>query len=778
MRVSFRPGLAAFVAGLLIVANLAAQAAPAGAPSPTAATAAPAPTPGSPPEALPAEPPVAPPSGPTRTRVLTLNEMGVYGPLPLRGPDPNGAMSVDVRTDEVVTAARLKLDYAYSPALIFPLSHLRVLLNGELITTLPLDKDGAGKQVSRTIDLDPRLFVDYNRITVQMIAHYTTDQCEDPYHSSLWTDISPTTSLALTTASVALPDSLALLPAPFFDRHDNRLLNLAFVLPQSSQPQTLRAAGIVASWFGSLADYRHARFTAATALPADSHAVVLAMPGATPPGVTLPEIKGPTVAVIDNPAAPPQSGRKLLVVAGRDQKELETAAEALVLGRAGMAGNLATIKSVDLGPRRRPYDAPNWAPVDRPIQFRELVTDPQQLQVSGYSPPLIRVNLRVPPDLYAWAHQSVPLDVHYRYTAPSTYNDSILNVSINDQLVRSERLRPQRASSDRFRLNVPLLSSIEANSVDQVGVPVFRVAANNQFQFLFHMDSQKTGLCASSATDVARASVDPDSSIDFSGFAHYTALPNLSYFATSGYPFSRMADLSDTAVVMPDAPNPQDLATMLTLLGRIGEWTGLPALRVDVVPAAKVAAAGGRDLLVIGTGSAGDLLAKWGKSLPMLIGHGGTELSLRDQRNGGAWTGLLADSRDNPTTPLGRASIAPSGPLAALIGFESPLESGRSVVAVVATSSAQLGGVLDALQDDSRVSQVRGDLAVFRDRQIDSLRVGDLYLVGDLPWYARFWVFISHYPALLAIAGILAGLVVALTVFWALSRLAVRRTGN
>ncbi|HEY1607776.1 MAG TPA: cellulose biosynthesis cyclic di-GMP-binding regulatory protein BcsB, partial [Paraburkholderia sp.] len=574
-----------------------------------------------------------------------------------------------------------------------------------------------------------------------------------------------------------LPNSLALLPAPFFDRHDNRLLTLPIVLPQNQQQQTLRAAGIVASWFGALADYRHARFTVASALPADTHAIVFALPGATPPGVTLPEIKGPTITVLDNPAAPAPSGRKLLVVAGRNEKELDTAAEALVLGRAGMAGNAALIKSVDLGPSRHPYDAPNWAPVNRPIQFRELVTDPQQLQVSGYSPPLIRVNLRVPPDLYAWAHQSVPLDVHFRYTAPSTYNDSILNVDINDQLVRSERLAPKRASGERFRVNVPLLSSVDTSATDEVGVPVFRVAANNQFQFQFHMDSQKTGLCASAATDVARASIDPDSSIDFSGFAHYTALPNLSYFASSGYPFSRMADLSETAVIVPDSPTPDDLATAFTLLGRIGEWTGLPALRVAVLPASKVSTVRGRDLLVIGSGSAADLLARWHKSLPLLISQGNTVLKLRDQRSGGTWTGLFSGQR-TVEGPVGLATIATTGPLAALVGFESPLASKRSVVAVVATSPAQFGSVLDGLQDDARVANVRGDLAVFREDQIDSLRVGDTYLVGDLPWYARFWVFISQYPALLAIAGIIAGLVVALTVFWALSRLAARRTGS
>lgn len=776
MRVSFHAALVALCAGLLVTVQLAAVgAAPARAPAASDASAQARAV--SPDAAEAASAPAPIPAGAIRTRVLVLNQMGSYGPIALRGQDPTGTLNVAVRTDEVVTSAKLKLDLTWSPSLIFPLSHIKVMLNGEDIATLPLDKDDAGKQVSRTIDLDPLLFTDYNKITLQMVAHYTTDACEDPYHSSLWTDISPTTSLTLTTASVTLPDNLALLPAPFFDRHDDRLLSLPFVLPPNAQLSTLREAGVVASWFGALADYRHARFTVLSTLPPDSHAIVLALPGAMPPGLTLPEIKGPTVAVMANPASPPQSGRKLLVIAGRDEKELQTAADALVLGRAAMTGSSVLIRSVDPGQERRPYDAPKWAPVDRPILFRDLVDNPQQLQVSGFNPPQVRVNLRVPPDLYAWARQSAPMDVHYRYTAPSTYNDSVLNVSINDQLVRSERLRPSRAGLEGLRLNVPLLTSIETGASEHVPVPAFRVAANNQFQFQFHLEPQKTGLCASTGADVARAAIDPNSTIDFSGFVHFTALPNLSYFATSGFPFTRMADLSDTTVVVPDAPNADDEAAVLTLLGHMGAWTGLPALRVEVVPAKDIDSARGRDLLVIGTGSAGDLLAKWGKALPLLVSQGDSALRLREQRKE-AWSNWPTGTHGPVSTPVGEAVMSTPGPLAALIGFESPLAAGRSVVAVAATASAQLGNVLDVLQDDGRIEQVSGDLTVFRDKQIDSLQLGKRYFVGELPWYARLWIFVSNYPALLAIAGILAGLIVALAVFWALSRLAVRRTGG
>lgn len=708
-----------------------------------------------------------------RRQVLTLAQMGIHEPIALRGMDPERVLNVGVRADEVVTGATLRLQYTYSPALVFELSHLKITLNDEVVATLPLEKARAGQQVSRDIPLDPRYFTDFNRIAIQFVGHYTMDHCEDLANSALWADISPATTLVLNTASLRLPDNLSLLPLPFFDHRDNRRVTVPFVLPADADTATLRAAGVVASWLGALASYRDARFPVAATPPSDQHAIALMLAGPATDALGLRDIAGPTVAIMPNPNNP---DRKLLVLAGRNANELQTAANGLVLGKAALSGSRATIQSVDLGKPRKPYDAPNWAPVDRPVLFRELVNDPQQLQVSGNNPVPIRVNLRVPADLYGWNQRSVPLNLKYRYTAPSTYNDSVLNVDINDQLVRSYRLRPVSGSDDESLVSVPLLSSTDTVATNEIRVPAFRVGSDNQMQFRFHLDSQKTGLCASTPARVARAAIDPDSSIDFSSFAHYAAMPNLAFFANSGYPFTRLADLADTAVVMPDQPRATDKEVLLTLLGHMGKWTGLPALRVSIAPASAIDTVKQHNLLVIGTGSAGELLTRWGKSLPLMVARGRTELSVRDQR-AHAWSNWLQDLDAEPVSPAGRAILGAQGPLSALIGFESPLASRRSVVALTSTEPGQLREVLDVLEDGAKISQIRGDLTVIRARDVEGLRLGERYFVGDFPWYARIWVRVSSHPVFLAVAGILAGLAVALAAFWALARVAARRSG-
>ncbi|WP_193098159.1 cellulose biosynthesis cyclic di-GMP-binding regulatory protein BcsB [Burkholderia sp. Z1] len=712
----------------------------------------------------------APSAGlPATTVHLPFASLGAFDPLRLRGADDARTINAGVRLDRVVTGARLRLTYAYSPSLVFPMSHLKVSVNGEVIATVPFDAARAGRTVTQEIPIDPRYFSDFNQIGLRLIAHYTLDHCEDPSNSALWADVSPTSELILDESPVRLPNDLALLPAPFFDRRDNGRVRLPFVLPASPDSATLRSAGVLASWFGALADYRHTRFPVSSALPADDQAVVIGMAATLPAGLALPSVNGPLLAVADNPAAP---GRKLLVVTGRTAAEVDDAVSTLVLGRAALSGPSATVAHVDLGAPRKPYDAPRWLPVNRPITFRELVSDPRELEARGTTPDAIRLNLRVPADLHSWNGAGVPITLRYRYTAPTVQDNSTLAVEINDQLVKSYRLGPAHAEDARGRMQLPLLSVPEGRVTSDVDIPAFRVGSGNQLQFRFTLDSQKTGLCSSTASEPQRAAIDPDSTIDFSHFVHYAQLPNLAYFANSGFPFTRFADLSQTAVVIPDRPSPQELEAYLTMLGHMGEWTGFPALRVQVARPGDVAAlSGSKDLLVIDGSPASPLLAHWRSALPLAIGEqdgaGTTRVAFTVKERWRNGVGL-AD---------GGAHIEQTGPLAALAGFELPGSHGRSVVALTATDQPRLGDLLNVFENAGLVSQLQGDLALVRPGQVDSLRVGEPYVVGFVPWYARVWTHAARHPVVLGAVGVVAGLLLALGVFSVLQRIAARRRG-
>ncbi|WP_240783621.1 cellulose biosynthesis cyclic di-GMP-binding regulatory protein BcsB [Stenotrophobium rhamnosiphilum] len=704
-----------------------------------------------------------------RLQTLMFKDMGHYEPVQLKGVDGRMNLAFGVRLDESVVSAKLKLRFSYSPALLPLLSHLKLVLNGEVVDALLLPKETAGTEVEREIELDPRYFTDYNNLSIQLVGHYTME-CEDAMHSSIWASISNRSSLELTLRPLALQPGLSLLPAPFFDRRDNRRLDLPFVFAAKPSLATLRAAGVVASWFGAEAAYRSARFPTFYDQMPQRNAVVFATNAERPTVLQLPEVKLPTISVRPLPSDPTI---KLLIIQGQDAAQLKTAADALVLGQVVLTGDTATITKVVYDPPRKAYDVPNWIRTDRPVKFSELVGDPSELQAVGHQPSPIRVNVRLPPDLLTWNRKGVPLDLKYRYTPPAVEDNSSLTVSINNSFVQAFRLRASGKGGDKGRLMVPVLDEAMAQYEESLVIPAFQVGSNNQLQFLFALDYHKEGQCKDSIVDATRSAIDPDSTIDLSPFPHYTTMPNLALFANAGFPFTKYADLSQTAVVVSNQPAADDAELMFFMLGRLGRVTGIPALRYNLVPTSAVSAQKDFDLLVINGAGESDLLTKWGKSLPAIIDKNRrlmTPLSPSKLQ-----PGQLYGNEDSKTKSPWSVDASTNGGLAALIGFESPLQSGRSVVAVSSSGSEVAKNVVNAIEDDGLVSRIHGDIAFVRDRQIDSFQVNNMYYVGHLPWHLRIWFFLSMHPVLLAIFGLLAGLILAFLCYWTLRGVAARR---
>jgi len=709
------------------------------------------------------------------TRTLTFRQLGAQSPLNLRGGNSIAGINFGSRSDEVITQAKVKLRYTYSPSMLAELSHVKVLLNDEVVAVIPLPKDKGSETQQLELPLDSRLLADFNRLQFRLIGHYT-NQCEDPAHSSLWAQFSNTSELTLTAQSLPLVNDLARFPEPFFDRRDFTRLTLPFVFAGQPSLGTLQAAGVLSSWFGAAAGWRGARFpTLLDNLPASQHAVVFATNDQRPGFLAkYPPVKAPTVAVVANPNQPE---RKLLLVLGRDDKDLKLAADALVLGQAAMTGQQVTVSSVKLDAPRQAYDAPNWVRLDRPTKFGELVDSQRDLEVSGQVPDQVRVNLRVPADLFTWRSRGIPIALKFRYTAPAKLDGSRLAVAINDNFVQSFNLRPAGQGGEQSSLRLPLLEDGLLLSGNEVLLPAFRVGSRNQLQFQYSFVLQKEGNCNSSGNDNFRAAIDPDSQIDFSGYPHYTTLPNLGFFANSGYPFTKYADLSGTALVMPVKPSASDVETMLTLLGHMGESTGYPALRYRLVAPGQVDTVKDADLLVIGAAVQQPLLKSWRDRLPTSIN--GSDRRVADSAYSGnsAFGWLNADAQPN-TAVLGQAQIQAQGKLGALLGFESPYSPGRSVVIVTGSEPGALGQVLDALDDDGKVSVMHGRAVLILSDNVESQLVGPTYQVGKLPLWTWVWFFLSERPILLAIMAVLAVCTFAFAILRLLKAVTARRLGG
>ena len=665
-----------------------------------------------------------------RTYGFTFKQLGVTQSFQLRGIDAIYSVPFSIPADEVVTGVKLKLDFSYSPSLLTNLSHLKIMLNGEVAQTIPLPKETAGSALIREVSLDPRLVSDFNQLSLQFIGHYTLD-CEDPFHSSLWMNVSNLSSVHFTVAPLSVVNDLVLLPSPFFDRRDGRRLERPFVFGATPSTATLEAAGIVASWFGDLASYRGAWFPAHLNRLPDDNAVVFATNDDRPQGLlNIPPINGPTISVVTHPT---DARYKVLLVMGRDGAELRTAAASLGLGKSGLAGQTVSNAKLDGLRTRVPYDAPRWLPSDRPVKFGELATL-QELNVRGLAPDLVRLNLMAPPDLFGWNSPGAPVDFRYRYTPRPKLDKSNLNVLVNDKYVTSYPLLAYPGSeapdSTLRQLAAKLAPGELLPAEANFHLPVVHLRSRSQMQFHFSFDYPKEGACKDVVLDNVRASIDPESVIDISKLPHYIKMPDVSAFANAGFPFTRMADLSETAVVMPDNYSSGDIGTYLTLMGRMGYSTGLAAYGVTVGRAADVSRFADKDILLLGGPTSQSLFRDWAKSMPFSADGQTRVFSLSDLRK--RYLPWYETPQDT-TLPTGELSASTLAREAVLFGFKSPLNSSRSVVAVTSDRTTGQADVLTALMDDDIVPKIQGGIAVIRGKDVDSMESTSPYHIGKLP---------------------------------------------
>jgi cellulose synthase (UDP-forming) len=701
------------------------------------------------------------------SRTLSFEDMGINRPVRLRGSQGEIAIPLSVRDDEIVRRARLTLKYSHSPSLIFPLSHLNVFMNNELAATIPSSAETA-EGAERVIDLDPLLFVRFNQIGLQFIGNYTLD-CQNPLNSVLWSIISNQSTLELDIEPIALPDDLTLLPQPFFDSRDQRRLVLPIVFARAPSLDELRAAGVVASWFGSLAAYRGAEFPVHIGELPPGHAIVISGGGAMPQGLSAPSANGASVSMVANPRSPDS---KLLVVAGTDGQALNIAAKALSLKTGSLSGALAQIREFNDPAPREPYDAPRWLPTDRAVELGEVYEFP--LVASGAYPDLIRVPFSLPPDLFTWRNKGLKLDLKYRYT-PSVGSKSTLNVNVNNEFVEAVALsvtNDERYAEDR--INLPFVSQYDAVNASTIYVPDYKFGVDNELQFQYYFERDQGGPCRDVVLDNLRGGIDKDSTIDLRGMPHYTQMPDLSKFASSGWPFTRMADLSETVVILPDSIQGGDIELFLALMGRIGRATGFPAHRVRLAVAGDVSQFDDADLLVLGTGASQPLLSRWADDMPMTFTAGDMRINLIGpvERMRARW-----ENRDvsGAQRHAGNMVLDASDDLGAIMGFQSPMDSDRSVVVIAASTSAGLGQMADVLSDPGKSQFVRNELVLVSGDVVNHYDLGARYSMGRLPMMLGLRWWLSHQPMMLVVIGLLASLLVALVLYRVLRRMAIAR---
>lgn len=714
-----------------------------------------------------ADAPIVAQNGPSRDVKLTFAQIAPPpGSMVLRGVNPNGSIEFGMRSDEVVTKAMLNLEYTPSPSLLPVQSQLKVYLNDELMGVLPVTQEQLGKKTLAQIPINPLFITDFNRVRLEFVGHYQ-QVCENPSSSTLWLDVGRSSVLDLTYQTLEVKNDLSHFPVPFFDPRDNRAMTLPMIFAGAPDLKLQQAASIVSSWFGSRSGWRRQHFPVLYNQLPDRNAIVFATNDSRPDFLReQPPVKAPTIAMIDHPENPYV---KLLVVMGRDENDLLQAAKGIAQGNILFRGSSVEVNEVKPLLARKPYDAPNWVRTDRPVTFGELKTYEQQLQSSGIEPAAINVSLNLPPDLYLLRSTGIDMNLNYRYTTPPTKDSSRMDISLNNQFLQAFSLTSNE-KNNRLLLRLPVLQGLLDGKTD-VSIPALKLGAVNQLRFDFeYMNPMPGGTvdnCITFQPVPNHVVIGDDSTIDFSKYYHFIAMPDLRAFANAGFPFSRMADLSDTIAVMPKTPNEAQMETLLEATGTIGAQTGFPAINLTITQDGSQIQGKDADILIIGT--IPDKL-KDEKRIDLLVqaAQSWVKTPLRQS----AFPGIMPDEADRKADA--QATVTSSGPMAAVVGFQSPFNDQRSVIALLADSPRGYELLNEAINDSGKRAAMFGSVSVIRESGVNSLRVGDVYYVGHLPWFERLWYALGNHPVLLAVLAAISVVLLA-WVLWRLLRIISRR---
>jgi hypothetical protein len=642
------------------------------------------------------------------------------------------------RADEELLGAEIHVDIAPTPgADASQAPAIELSVNDGRVALLPPEDVARGG--ARAIPVPPGLLAPRNRLAVRMVPQ--GGGCG--VGPGGWRRVRAL-GIALDSAPVPLPDDLALLPLPFLDRGFDESATVPIVLAAPPTPERVRLASLVAGWLALEAPVP-LRFEAhAGDLPASGAVVLVDDPAAAERlGVAAPG--GPSIRMVDHPRHP-DSNVKLVVVAGRDPGELRIAVERLASGTARLAGHEVPLAAVPAAPAAAPYSAPRWIPPGRVVPFADM-PGTAQLSHQGTDPATLSRRFRVAPDLWIWPSDFVLLDLGWTEHIPPGAPAPRLDVELNGQyLATLPRSEGAGERARRIRLRVP------------------REHVRGFDELLVHVRYPEHDPCAVPAPaergEPPRVAISGDSVLHVEGLPHFAAQPDVALFAYDGWPFTRLPDLSETTVVLPESPSAAELSIVLSVMGRLAQVTGRAGAGAAFVAGARVTDEdlAGRDLLVVGADGDDPVLSRWAERFPIVIDREGARVRRPAVR--GATLGLLGGA--GPLLDVRRAARALDGAreVAAIAGIESPVTPGRTVVAITASTRDGFPPLAEFLGHAESRGRT-GDLLLLAGGRRAMFRIGPAFHRGELdPWTRFRWFLAGHWlvlvPAIAAGALLLA----------------------
>ena len=706
------------------------------------------------------------------TSTITLAQMGQPAGLTLTGGQLQSGMTFTIPNDQVITHAQLNLSMQVSSALAAQNATLQLTLNGQPLGSLPLGS--ATSDISDyQLDIPATMVVAVNNLNV---AVSNADQllCERDSATKYRLTILPKSKLILEGQELNIGNSLRRFPRPFFDDQRMTPADITFAFAQPLIPEAISAAVTLASWFGLQANY-HGIATAVTvgSLP-EKNGILFGHPGDRFGSFALPNAAGPWLQLIDNPANPVN---KLLLVVGNNETELQQAVWRLI-SQPFTTDATTLAPAPQKIPLRQPYDAPRWINTQRPVRLQTLLGPNQTLDSRGISHDAIRINFRAAPDLFLWDGDTLPLEISYRFPTESWLDEqhSYLSASLNGNFLANLSINKQGLLENLWRR----LGGDARQEHYQLRLDPWMIFGDNQLALYFNIQPNDDAPCSVLQNSNLRSQIGEDSTIDLSHTSHFAQLPNLAYFVGAAFPFSRLADYSQTILLLPPQPRAAEITALLDLAERAGGATGVALINNRVVLGIPTAGTNwdrlqNNDVLAVTT-------TQQTAFTNALLAHSpfepsSTLLTIRrptqQEKLLDLLTGYWFDQRDEADRFL-----ASNEAWHGFISYRSPWNRTRDHVVIVAlaTSDDQLLKLDQDLSLPAINAAIRGDIAIVTAQgEVQSYRIARPFARGELPWHKKVIWYASQHAGLLALLALLLAIPLGLSLWEQLRQHARRR---
>ena len=666
-------------------------------------------------------------------RAHTLKELGFESARQTSLSRAEVALRFATRQDRVAVAGRLELQIAPAAARQVDASALHVRLNDQALTRI--DLQGEEQTAAADVVIPPELVGQLNTLTLALDGARRLE-CPAFVRPGAWQVVAGG-SLHINSAPLPWPNDLGAFPLPFYDQHTDHpaSVDVAFLTERSAE--TLQAASLIAARFGLEAN-TSVRFSVHfDTLPATNAVVLLTADHPAARRLGLPRDSGPSLQLVDHPRDP-GGNRKLLLASGRHSADLLTVARHLAAGtELPMAASRVRFSDPPAAvPSLPPYAGPLWGRAAESLSpFAR--SDSADLVHTGPAAGTVATEFRMSPDVFLWPAQFIPLDFVYGLRLPAEARARI-TVELNGQFVGRISRRAVTAGSPRrarFRVRT---DNLRGHNTLRVHVAF--------------ADSDRR--CPPATSPPPELTVSNETALRLQAASHFAKLPDLAKFIYDGFPFTRRADLSETVLVLPQAPTTADARSLLSVMSHFAAVTGVAGTRASFLKAtaASSSALAGKDVLVIGQAHRQSLIRAWSEHLPLRAEQAG--LTVHRPGRLQQIRALLQGRRVDAALHRAAFMLARPSKLGAVVGIESPLSPGRSVV--VLTGEAQAAP--PTIREMQRV-RARGlaaaDLMLVGDDESAVFRVGPRYGVGNLDaWTSVRWHLAEHWLVLFPVAGL------------------------